>query len=129
MKKKESELADGQKGPNGFALGVLMGAGLVFLFGTKEGRKIKDQLAKKGKEVAGDLPDFVDKLQDEGKKLAHRSKEVKEKLEQKAQELAPEVSKKTQIALEHIEETQQRGRKAAKAVNKRFFTRKGKKLS
>jgi gas vesicle protein len=113
---------------SGFFLGGLIGAALVFLFTTEEGKKIKDLLAKKGKEVIDDLPEIIKDLEKKGEEFAQKTEEVKRKLEKRAKELSSETKKKIESSLSHIEETQERGRQAAAIVRKRFFTKKGKKL-
>ena len=109
-------------------LGLVLGAGLVFLFGTKEGRKIKDKLLEKGKEAVDDLPETVKKLQKEGEQFALRAVEVKTQLESKLEEFSPQAKTKIRAALAKVEETQRRGRRAAQDARKRFFTRRGKKV-
>jgi gas vesicle protein len=113
---------------SGFLLGGLIGAGLVFLFGTEEGKKVKEQLVKKGKEVIEDLPETVKDLEKRGEEFAQRAEEVKQKLESKAKELSPKIKKQVESSLDHIEAAQKRGRQAAATIRKRFFVRKGKKL-
>ena len=113
---------------SGVILGGLLGAALVFLYGTKEGKKIKEELVKKGKEVIDDLPEIVSDLEKQGEEFAQKTEEVKKKLEEKAKEFSSEAKKKIGSSLSHIEEAQQRGREAAATVRKHFFVRKGKKL-
>lgn len=114
---------------SGILLGGLLGAALVFLYGTKEGKKIKDELIKKGREVIDDLPDVVRDLEKQGEEFAQKAEEVKDKLEEKAREFSSEAKEKIDSSLSHIEEAQKRGREAAATVRKHFFVRKGKKLS
>jgi len=113
---------------SGLVWGTIIGAVLVFLFGTKEGRKVKDQLAKKGKELVEDLPQIIKDLEKQGKEFAQKTEEVKKKLEKKAKELSSEAKEKIESSLTHIEETQEKGRQAAATIRKHFFMKKGKKL-
>ena len=113
---------------SGLLSGVALGAGLFFLFGTKEGKKVKNRLVKKGKELIDDLPVIVEDLEKQGEEFAQKAEEVKKKLEEKAKEFSSEAKKKIDASLSQIEKTQERGRKAAASARRRFFVRKGKKL-
>jgi gas vesicle protein len=113
---------------SGLFFGGLVGAALVFLFGTKEGRKIKDQLTEKGKELINDLPQVVEDLEKQGQEFAQKAEEVKKALEEKAKEFTPLAKEKIATSLSSIEEAQRRGRETAAKIRKRFFTKKGRKL-
>ena len=126
--KKTKESPDRQNTPNGFIMGLFFGAGLVFLFGTKEGQKFKKRLLEKGQETMDELPETVKKLQKEGEQFAKRAVEVKSQLESKIESFTPQAKTRIKAALDQVEVAQQRGRKAAQAAQKRFFTRRGKKV-
>lgn len=89
--------------------GVVLGAALTYLFGTKSGQKLKDELVKEGQklldQMGKEFEDVKDKIE-EG--------EVPEKLEV-AKEKAEEVKKELQEVVEdvpkHIEEIQKKGRR------------------
>lgn len=129
MKKRSDYSEVRSEKPNGFALGFLLGAGLVFLLGTDEGRRLKKKLVQKGRQTIDDLPETVKKIQAEGEELVARTQAVKKQLEEKIDEITPKAKEQLKDALEHIEETQERGRRAAQAAKKRFFTRRGKKVA
>ncbi|MBN1263600.1 MAG: YtxH domain-containing protein [Candidatus Pacebacteria bacterium] len=113
---------------SGFIAGGLIGAVLVFLFGTKEGRKIKKRLEKKGQELAKDLPGIVSDLEKRGAEFAQKAEEVKQTLEKKAEELSPKIKRKLDQSLASIEETQEKGRQTAARIRRRFFVKKGRQL-
>lgn len=79
----------------GFFVGGLIGAAIIVLLGTKEGRKIEQLLEKKGKEA---LDDFEEKVGD-----------IKEKVEEKKEKLTEVVSEKLDETLSHIETLQEQG--------------------
>ncbi|HUW21296.1 MAG TPA: YtxH domain-containing protein [Candidatus Bathyarchaeia archaeon] len=111
-----------------FILGALVGAVLVFLFGTDEGKKIKDQLAQKGKELVDDLPEMISDLEKQGQEFVENTGDVRRKLEAKARELSPKVKKEVEKSLSNIEEAQGKGHTITAAFRKHFFTRRGKRL-
>jgi len=53
----------------GFFIGGLLGAATIFLLGTKEGKKAKDILQKKGKDVFTDLENEIEKASGVSKNL------------------------------------------------------------
>lgn len=114
---------------SGFVLGGLVGAVLVFLYGTEEGRKIKTILARKGKKWADDFPELVEDLEKKGEDFAQKINRVKKEFEEGAKDLSKIAKKEVESSLGHIEKTQERGRSLVKSIQKRFFTRKGRKLS
>ena len=109
----------------GFFIGGLIGALTIFFLGTKEGKKAKVLLEKKGKDVLNDLEGEIEVLEQKGKELAKHGEEVKEqvieKLEDKTEELSELATKKLDSALAHIEEMQEHGRETTASIRKRLF--------
>ena len=109
----------------GFFIGGLFGALTIFFLGTKEGKKAKILLEKRGKDVVDDLEDEIEVLEQKGKELAKHGEEVKEqvieKLEDKSEELSELATKKLDSALAHIEEIQEHGRETTASIRKRLF--------
>ena len=109
----------------GFFIGGLIGALTIFFLGTKEGKKAKVLLEKKGKDVLNDLEGEIEVLEQKGKELAKHGEEVKEqvieKLEDKTEELSESATKKLDSALAHIEEIQEHGRETTASIRKRLF--------
>lgn len=109
----------------GFFIGGLIGALIIFFIGTKEGKKAKILLEKKGKDVLDDLEDEIEVLEQKGKELAKHGEVVKdqviEKLEEKSEELTESATRKLDSALAHIEEIQEHGRETTASIRKRLF--------
>jgi gas vesicle protein len=109
----------------GFFIGGLIGALTIFFLGTKEGKKAKLLLEKKGKDVLENLEDEIEVLEQKGKELAKHGEEVKEqvieKLEDTTEELSESATKKLDSALAHIEEIQEHGRETTASIRKRLF--------
>ena len=109
----------------GFFIGGLIGALTIFFLGTKEGKKAKVLLEKRGKDVIDDLENEIEVLEQKGKELARHGEDVKEqvieKLEDKSEELSETATKKLDSALAHIEEIQEHGRETTASIRKRLF--------
>jgi len=80
----------------GFFIGGLIGAVVIFLLGTKEGKKTGKVLEEKGK-------DLLDNLHD------------------KKEELTESAGDKLDEALAHIEKMQEQGRETTAELRKRLF--------
>ncbi len=104
---------------NGFWFGLffggLLGALIIYLLGTKEGKKLAENLKDKG----GDL---LDQLSEEIEDLEGKAVEVKEKIGGQAMDKLDE-------ALVKLEEKQDLAREATSNFRKRFFRKNGKKLT
>ena len=109
----------------GFFIGGLIGALTIFFLGTKEGKKAKVLLEKRGKDVIDDLENEIEVLEQKGKELARHGEDVKEqvieKLEDTTEELSESATKKLDSALAHIEEIQEHGRETTASIRKRLF--------
>lgn len=116
----------------GLIIGGIVGAGLVFLFGTGKGKKLRKEIEEKGNELLAELDNFLDKLEERGKELKKETEAVKEEIVEKAEEIrgkmGEEVIKKLDDTLANIEALQERGRQATAALRKKYFTRRGKSL-
>lgn len=92
-----------------FISGVVLGAALSYLFGTKDGKKLKNQLLKEGQkllqEMGKELEDVKDKIQEENP--VEKLEEVKEKIE----EVKEGLQGKVEDVPKHIEELQKKGRR------------------
>ncbi len=89
--------------------GVVLGAALTYLFGTKSGQKLKDELVKEGQrlleEMGKELEDVKDKIEET---------EIPEKLEaakDKAEDAKEELEEVVEDVPKHIEELQKKGRR------------------
>lgn len=86
-----------------FLAGVVIGAALTYLFGTKSGRKLKDELLKEGTRVIEKMGEGLD--------------EAKEKVEESQEEIKKKLTDKEEVAgavvevPKHITELQKKGRR------------------
>ena len=104
---------------SGILFGALVGAGIVyFLTSTEEGKKIKEQIKKKGESALEDLKDLAADLEEKSEEFKEKAQEIEAQLEEKAGEVKEE-------GLGQIEKLREQGRQA---VGK-FFTRNGHPLS
>ena len=105
---------------NGFVLGSLVGAALVFLHTTEEGKKIKQEITSRGKNALEDLPTIVKQLEKQGEEFARRTNKVKQELEKKAREFAQSESASSAAPSSNSS--------SLKTLGQKFFTRRGKRL-
>ncbi len=109
----------------GFFIGGLIGAGLMFLMGTKEGKKVEKMLEKKGKETLEDLEDKVSELKEKGEELLKKGEAIKEQvmeqIEEKKEDLTEEASKRLDNALASVVEIQEKGVATTTNLRKRLF--------
>lgn len=69
---KDKHECNCKHGNNGFLLGVVVGAVLVFLLGTEKGRKILGELSKAGREAVEDFKELreLDELEEEQEEVS-----------------------------------------------------------
>lgn len=116
----------------GLFLGGLLGAIVVFLLGTKKGKKILEDALEKVEEYEEGLEDHVATMQEKSEDLLHKVQQVKdaviEQLETKKEMVSDEVASKIDTALAKIERVQQQGMALTEEVHKKFFVKDGKRL-
>ena len=114
-----------QKNNNSFVIGVLVGAALTYVFTTKKGQKLKEQILKEGNKLLETLSEELEEGKDKAQELieAH-SHEVKEKIAEgekvvakEADNLKEEIQEKVEDVPKQVAEIQKKGR--------RFFFRRG----
>lgn len=109
----------------GFFLGGILGAIIIFLIGTKEGKKTTKILEQKGKDFVDDLEEHLVDLEKQGQELVKKSEEIKEQvvetLEEKKETITTEATSKLDNALAHIEALQEHGRETTASLRKRLF--------
>lgn len=109
----------------GFFIGGLIGAGLMFLMGTKEGKKIEKLIEKKGKETIDDLEEKVEELKEKGEELIKKGEVIKEQvmeqMEEKKEDLTEEATKRLDSALANVEHIQEKGLSTTATLRKRLF--------
>src|SRR3989344_4619720 len=76
----------------GFFLGGLIGAFIIFILGTKEGKKLAEKLEEKGELFEEDLEEKVAKLQKKGEDLVAQANRVKENLKNRIEDTKSETS-------------------------------------
>ncbi len=70
---------------NVFITGAVLGALATFLFATKSGRKIKDELIEEGIRI---FEAITEEIEEAPEQIKESGKEIKKELAQKAQEIA-----------------------------------------
>jgi len=111
---------------SGLVLGALIGAGLVyFLTSTEEGKKVKKQLKKKGKDTLDNLAETISEFEEKGEEFRKKAEKLQAALEEKTKDIREEVGEEAKEQLTHIDKLRERGRKATK----KFFTKNGKSLA
>lgn len=118
---------------SGLIIGGLLGAGLYYLFGTENGKKMQKELKKKGKETAEQLDDLLFDLEEKGKVFKEKAEEVAKEVKGQVTEKIGEVSdvakvqlgEKLDNTLDKIEKLQEHGREVTESLHSdikhRFF--------
>lgn len=117
----------------GFFLGGLIGAFLIFILGTKDGKKIYELLENEEEKVKNKIGDKINNLKTQGDKYLKETDNLQKKVKQ---EVAAEVKTVSQTivdklddSLGQLQEVQKKGAELTEAVRSRFFKKNGKKLS
>ncbi len=108
----------------GFFIGGLIGAAIIVLLGTKEGKKIEQLLEKKGKEALDDLEEKVEDLKEKGEELIQKGEILKDQVIdqviEKKEELTEIATEKFDETLSHIESIQQHGLQNTQKLRRAF---------
>lgn len=117
----------------GFFLGGLVGAFIIFVMGTKEGKKIADEILEKGEEYEEDLEQKVAKLHKKGEELLHETESIKERVVKHVEEGKKAVSDSVVIkmdeALSKIEDIGRKGVALTEDLHHHYFKKNGKSLT
>lgn len=122
---------------NGVILGFVAGAFAYYLFGTEKGQQTKELLLQELNKYLkdfkqGPVPKQVEKQVREQvkevKKVVKKVEKQAETTKEVAQEELKELQNSVTQAKKTAEEMQKNLQKAASRIEKKFFTRKGKKL-
>lgn len=117
----------------GFFLGGLIGAFIIFILGTKEGKKLADKLLEQAEDYEEELEEKVEKLQQRGEALLAETEKVKEKITKEVETGKKAVSQalvsKMDQALTTIEDLGKKGVAITQDVHHRYFRRNGKSLT
>lgn len=117
----------------GFFLGGLAGVFIIFLLGTKEGKKLIERFIEKAELYEQDIEDKVESLQKKGEDLLHEAQEVKEKISDSIENGKKDVSEtlitKMDQAFTKIEDIQKKGVSLTEEVHRNYFKKDGKTLT
>lgn len=93
--------------------GVVIGAGVTYLFTTKEGRKLKDKLVVEGTKM---LDKIKEGLEEAGEEIEEKKEVIQEKVAEQIDLVKENVEDMVSEVPKHIEQVQKKGR--------RFFFKK-----
>ena len=97
-----------QKNNNSFIIGVLVGAALTYLFTTKKGQKIKEELLREGTKL---LKTLSEELKEGSEKTQELIEEGKDKVEGKIIQGEKVVAKEAENLPKQVAEIQKKGRR------------------
>lgn len=116
----------------GFFLGGIFGAVLIFLWGTKEGKKVAKKIIDQGEIFEEEIEEKIGKLQEKGEALLSEAQGVKDRVMREVEEGKKNVSEQLVVkmdkALSQLEDLQQKGVAVTQHVHRRYFKKNGKKL-
>lgn len=116
----------------GFFLGGLIGGFIIFVLGTKEGKKLAERIVDKAELYEEELEENVAKLQKKGEDLLKEAQTVKdqvvEKLENERETVSAALVTKLDQTLTHIEDVQKKGVALTEEIHHRYFRKNGKPL-
>lgn len=117
----------------GFFIGGLLGAFIIFVLGTKEGKKLAEKIKEKGELAEEDLEKKVARLQKKGEDLIEEAKGVKEKviskIDEKKEAASDTLISKMDEAFTRIADLQKKGVELTEEVHQKYFKKNGKPLS
>jgi gas vesicle protein len=116
----------------GFFLGGVVGAFILFVLGTKEGKKIAEKLIEQAETYEEELEEKVAKLQKHGENLLEEAKAVKEKVTKEVtggkKSISNKLVSKMDETLTKIEDIQKKGVELTREVHRNYFKKNGKPL-
>lgn len=114
----------------GFFLGGIIGAFLIFVFGTKEGKKMLEKILERAEDYEEELEEKVAKLQKHGEDLLEEARSVKDKvikeIEEDKKDISTALITKMDQTLSKIEDIQKKGVELTKEVHHHYFKKNGK---
>ena len=117
----------------GFFLGGLIGAFIIFILGTKEGKKIFQFLEDEEKDVKNKIDDKIHTLKTKGEKYLEEAGDLQKKVKQQVaadvQTFSQTIVDKLDDSLGQLQEVQKKGAELTAEVRNRFFKKNGKQLS
>ena len=117
----------------GFFIGGLVGAFIIFLLGTKEGKKLAEKIEEKAEFFEEDIEKKVGKLQKQGEDLLQNAQDMKDRVakeivDKKASASDALVSKMDKT-LSKIVDIQKKGMSLTEEVHSKYFKKNGKTLT
>ena len=117
----------------GFFLGGLVGAFIVYLLGTKEGKKVAERFLEQAELYEEELEEKVASIQKKGEELLSEVKTVREKVVRRVEEGKSAATEtlvtKMDQALSKIEDIQKQGVALTEEVHHHYFRKNGKSLA
>ena len=117
----------------GFFLGGLVGAFIIFLLGTKEGKKLAEKLHEKGEMFEEDLEEKVANLQKKGEDLVNEASQVRnnmiKRFEEKKESTSESLVSKMDEAFSKLTDLQKKGVEITEDVHQKYFKKNGKPLA
>jgi gas vesicle protein len=109
----------------GVVLGGIIGAIILFLMGTKDGKKTRKELEHKGRELLDDLHEKLDEIEEQGRELAEKGEKLKkhleEEIEDKKEYLTDEATERVDQVLAKVEAIQEKGLVGTTNLRKKLF--------
>lgn len=117
----------------GFFLGGIVGALIIFLMGTREGKKLADKLLEQAELYEEELEEKVAAIQKKGEELLSEVRDVKEKVVKRVEEgksaATDTLVTKMDHALTKIEDIQKKGVALTEEMHHHYFKKNGKPLA
>lgn len=117
----------------GFFLGGLLGAFIIFVLGTKEGKKLLQKLIDRAEIYEEELEEKIVKLQERGEDLLAEAEEVKDKVVKEVaggkRNISEKLISKIDQTLTKIEDIQRKGVAITSEVHHNYFKKDGKPLT
>ena len=117
----------------GFFLGGLIGAFIIFVMGSKEGKKISQFLEDEEKDVRNKIDDKIHTLKTRSEKYLEEAGNLQKKIKQEVaagtQTVSQTLVERLDDSLGQLQEVQKKGVELTAEVRNRFFKKNGKQLS
>ena len=125
MNDEEKEIHHGGSFQIGLFFGGLLGAVIIYLLGTKEGKKLSRDWKNTGDDWIEDIERKLHLLEQKGSEFLEEGKGIKEEIAEKfkdsKEQLTQKAAEEADETLGHIEKLQERGRDTTSSIRKRLF--------
>lgn len=117
----------------GFFIGGIVGSIVLFLLGTREGKKLLERIEEKLEFLEEDLEQKLEEAQGKGDRFLKKAKSIHRKishdLNKNKKELANKITESVDQTQEFVGDLQKQVEIKAHHINHRFFKKNGKILS